>query len=1210
MQVRLLGPVDVLAGGEPVALTGLRRTAILAVLALHAGETVSTSRLIEVVWGDKGATTSLNTVQSHVSYLRRVLGARAAIAARPPGYVLDLPAEPTDVVVAERLIRAGRRAADPARGVELLRAALALWRGQPLVNVADVAWLAEQSDRLLALELQARTALVDAQLSLGEHTELVPELRRLAAEQPFDEHVQAQLVLALYRAGRQAEALAVLGRVRATLAAELGIDPGPALRDLQEAVLRQDAALDLSAPTVRVSAVEPEPPLTTSTGAPSTGAPARITTTPAPAGADRPTSSGHSGPPLVGRSDELATLERLLDGVDTGTAPVVLVTGEPGIGKTRLLTELARRAAARGRVVLSGRAAEMEQDVPFAIIGNALDDHLAAVGPAAFAYGPPDELRLLREVLPMLPGPDTDDASQGMLAAERYQLHRALRHTLEWLAQPSGLVVILDDLHWTDDGSAELLDHLLRHPPRGPVLIAASYRPRQLSGRLRRAVGRASQDGVAELVELGPLSRSQADELLSERLGDTRRRELYEASGGNPFYLQSLAKAKLTADAVDASDGDDCLPPQVRAVLTAELDALSSAEALVVRAAAVVGGAVEPELLARVAELPVAELLGVVDELVARDLLRPTPRSGRFQFRHPLLRRVAYDAAGAGWRVRAHARAAAALRQHGAPAAEQAHHVERSAARGDEQAVEILQAAATAALHSSPAAAANWLGAALHLLPDDLRSMPARLHLLGVRAQAQAMGGGLRESRDTLHELLHLLPPVAVDMRAQLVAICAGIERLLRRPHEAAALVRAELNRLPDHDGEAAATLLVAMAAGHHQGGYPADGREWPALAVAAARRVGDRAMLASALVEHVLADQMSGCLDVHTATRLAEAAALVDAMPDGELTHRLHAAAWLTLAETGAERLPDAWRHADRALDLARRSGQTYIIGHLHSLRSSLYGMTGDLPAAARALDDARDAAALAGSDGFLCTVVCAQGSIAALRGDLDRALRLGDEALVLADGQRDFFAATATHALAGIHLQAGQLDACAELLACGPEHYVTTPLLRSNWHLTAARAAAAQGRPADAARWADRAYIEAAISRTPRCVGMAHLARAHALLSSGGKDTAAALAQVRAAGAQFGQAGDRLRIGQAHLLAGTVLAATGEVDKARRELGRARAVFERCGAHLLQAQAQRAERRLEFPSAAAPRHLCPPVTTRRHSRPPGSRRGGPAAQ
>ena len=233
---------------------GLRRKAVLAVLALHRDQIVSTDRLVDVVWGESAPATPANTLQSHVSHLRQVLGSRAAILARPPGYVLDLGADGTDVQVAERLVEEGTRAADPAEGARRLRAALALWRGPPLVDVAGLPWLEAQAERLDQLWLQAQRVLVEVRLALGEHALLVPDLQMLTRERPFDEQLHGQLMLALYRAGRQSEALAAYHRLQRSLVEELGIDPGQALREMEAAILRQDPALDPGRATITAPA--------------------------------------------------------------------------------------------------------------------------------------------------------------------------------------------------------------------------------------------------------------------------------------------------------------------------------------------------------------------------------------------------------------------------------------------------------------------------------------------------------------------------------------------------------------------------------------------------------------------------------------------------------------------------------------------------------------------------------------------------------------------------------------------------------------------------------------------------------------------------------------------------------------------------------------------------------------------------------------------
>src|SRR5215475_6675632 len=231
MQVRLLGPVDVVADGEPRPVRGLRRKAVLAALALHGDEVVGSSRLIDIVWGESPPSTAVTTLQNHVSYLRQLLGGNV-IVTRPPGYVLNLGEDGTDVRMAERLLREGRQAGDPGHGARCLQDALALWRGRPMADLAGLPWLEAQGERLDLLCSQVRRALFEARLAAGEHEALVPDLEQMVADHPLDEQTHAQLMLALYRSGWQADALAVYQRLRRTLGEELGIDPGQMLRDL------------------------------------------------------------------------------------------------------------------------------------------------------------------------------------------------------------------------------------------------------------------------------------------------------------------------------------------------------------------------------------------------------------------------------------------------------------------------------------------------------------------------------------------------------------------------------------------------------------------------------------------------------------------------------------------------------------------------------------------------------------------------------------------------------------------------------------------------------------------------------------------------------------------------------------------------------------------------------------------------------------------
>ncbi|MET9627277.1 BTAD domain-containing putative transcriptional regulator [Lentzea sp. NPDC006480] len=310
MRVRLLGPIDVVVDGESRPVRGLRRKALLAVLALHHGQVVSVERLVEGVWGDDGHSAAVNTLQRHVSYLRQLLGHKTSIVARPPGYLLDLGSDGTDVEHAESLIRQGMRVQDGAAAAQRLRTALELWRGAPLADVAGLAWLEGQAGRLEQLRSQAVRALLEVRLELGEHAVLVPDLTQLAEQQPLDERIHAQLMLALYRSGRQTDALGVYRRLRTTLADSLGIDPSAALRDLEAGILRQDAELS----------------------------PVRLTTRPkVPAQLPREVRG------FAGRAREIAWLDALPE--VSSTAVVAVLAGSAGVGKTALAVHWAHRVA-------------------------------------------------------------------------------------------------------------------------------------------------------------------------------------------------------------------------------------------------------------------------------------------------------------------------------------------------------------------------------------------------------------------------------------------------------------------------------------------------------------------------------------------------------------------------------------------------------------------------------------------------------------------------------------------------------------------------------------------------------------------------------------------------------------------------------------------------------------------------------------------------
>jgi DNA-binding SARP family transcriptional activator len=241
MEFRILGPLEVIEGGQSLPLGGARQRALLALLLTRPNEVVSTDRLIDELWGTEPPRTALNTVQYYVSQLRKLLGA-GRIMTRPPGYAIRTERGELDLQRFELLLERG--------DAEALAEALSLWRGAALADFVYEPFAREEIARLEELRLVAHEWRISADLELGRHAELVGELEQLIALHPLRERLRGQLMLALYRSGRQAEALAAYKDARKTLVEELGIEPGPALHELERAILRQDPALERAVSTV------------------------------------------------------------------------------------------------------------------------------------------------------------------------------------------------------------------------------------------------------------------------------------------------------------------------------------------------------------------------------------------------------------------------------------------------------------------------------------------------------------------------------------------------------------------------------------------------------------------------------------------------------------------------------------------------------------------------------------------------------------------------------------------------------------------------------------------------------------------------------------------------------------------------------------------------------------------------------------------------
>ena len=372
MEFRILGPLEVHAGQDrdscPVEIRrGIPRT-LLTALLLRPGETVSASALADVLWGDAQPRNPSNALQIQISYLRKQLGRLAPtqpIVTRPGGYALDVEREQIDAHRFERVVRHTSRSESRDRTEMLealheLESALALWRGDALADVTGEAFAMGEAARLEDLRLVAIELRNDLLLRLGQHHELVGELSLLVRDHPLRERFHEQLLVALYRSGRQADALRAYERARTQLIEELGVEPGPALRELEGRILAHDPALswmpdvagatpsDVSGDASDAAATSVSPrPVTR----PSATIPVPVT-------------------PLVGREIELARIDQLL-----GRNRIVTLTGPAGAGKSRLALEVAGFRSQDG-------------DVWFVDLATVDDKELVAATVATRARGP------------------------------------------------------------------------------------------------------------------------------------------------------------------------------------------------------------------------------------------------------------------------------------------------------------------------------------------------------------------------------------------------------------------------------------------------------------------------------------------------------------------------------------------------------------------------------------------------------------------------------------------------------------------------------------------------------------------------------------------------------------------------------------------------------------------------------------------------------
>ncbi len=826
---------------------------------------------------------------------------------------------------------------------------------------------------------------------------------------------------------------------------------------------------------------------------------------------------------LVGRETELAAAKGAVADVRRGATRSLGVFGEAGIGKSAVLRAIRDHAHEAGMVVLAGRGAEHERDVPFGLVVDALDDHVATLHPRRVEALGPDLGAVLPAAAASASGALPSDAS----AAERFRYHRALRGLLELLARERPVVLLLDDLHWADDASVELVLHLLRRPPNAAYLLGFASRPVDPAPRLLDAARTA--EGWSHL-PLEPLPRDASLALLDDLPDDVLRRRVAHEAAGNPLFLRELARA--------ARSPREDLPPTLMAAVQREVGALPPASRALIDGAAVAGDPFDPELAAAAAGLDPRDAPVPLDGLVAADLVRPTGNGRGFRFRHPLVRRAVYDAAPPAWRLGAHERAAMALERRDASPGVRAYHVEQSARPGDNGAVALLTAAAAAAEDTSPATAARWYGAADRLLTGD--DAARRTMLLAPMAVALASAGRLEESRATLVEVLELLPPGPGPMRLAVVSGCASVEGVLGRHAEAR---RRLLAALEDAPPESRAALALEMAVGAFWRGHAADMRAWARNAQEAA---GDDAVLtASAGGLGALGALWEGDAASAFAT-LDEAAALFRVADDDAVAARLDCARHLGVMEMHAERFADAAATGARGAAIARRTRQGHALVPLLIVQAMAFGNLLQLDRALRESEEAEEGARLQGVPHLLQYALWEKALIHHFRGEALQAEQAAAEFTELLPGlEPSDLTRTGSCTVVAIRYQDDPERCIREMQrAAGTRIEDANPTWSTWLLLSLVRAGVAAGRLEDADDWARRATMHAAALRLPAGAVRGACARAEVLLARDEADDATQVALEAVATAE--RAGAPRDGAEARLLAGRALNAAGRRDEA----------------------------------------------------------------
>jgi DNA-binding SARP family transcriptional activator len=637
LQYRILGTLEVLDDGRALDLGGRKQRAVLAALLLDAGRTVSTDRLTDAVWGDDLPSRAEASLQAYISNLRKLLEpgrrpreAPTVLVTDPGGYRLVLDDATLDAQDFERRLDEGqarRRTGDLDAAELALDAALACWA--PLLpEFTGESFTVEAEARLESLHAMALETAFEVKLDLGGHREIVPALESAVAAYPLRERLRSQLALALYRGDRQTDALRAIADARTTLVDEVGVEPGPELRLLEAQILDQGAELDWRPPTGAVRAAG------TATGR--------------AAGTHDDDRSRAALGAFVGRQDECAVLVEATRGAIAGTGRPVVISGEPGIGKTRLVEELVTHARREGMTVAWARCPESAAQASFWACSQ--------IGTQLLEENVVDQ-HLLREILPTVEPTGAVDPT-----ADRLALDVSAAKVLASTTRP--LLLVIDDLQWADSASLTTIEFVSGELRGMPVILVATVRPTTAdsSADLVSCLAELARQPHALRLELDGLRRADVSDWLENRADLAVAPEVsefvHERTAGNPFFVRELVELLTSEGRLGdprAARGVG-IPAAVQDVLRRRISRLPSDTQQLLPRAAIVGRTFDVDVLARVSDQSVTEVLDALDAVLDAGLVTDDPSlPGRFRFSHALVAETLAEEISASRRARLHA---------------------------------------------------------------------------------------------------------------------------------------------------------------------------------------------------------------------------------------------------------------------------------------------------------------------------------------------------------------------------------------------------------------------------------------------------------------------------------------------------------------------------------------------------------------------------